>query len=183
MTTTEPTGTPSVRILPLREEDISDLLRLARDIWYSRYPDIITVEQIEYMLAQRYSEAVIRTQLASGDVWWDKLLLDGRMIAFCACERSKGGELKIDKLYVHNDLQGRGYGSLLIGHAERRARSLSCTRLSLQVNKNNRGAIETYRRNGFAVVESGVFDIGGGFVMDDYVMAKELGPAGPGDRQ
>ena len=175
---------PSVRVMPLREEDIPDLVQLAHEVWYRHYPSIITVEQIEYMLAQRYSAEVIRAQLASGNAWWDKLLLDGRMIAFCACERGKTpSELKIDKLYVHNDLQGRGYGSLLIEHAERRARSLGCKRLTLQVNKNNRGAIETYRRNGFAVVESGVFDIGGGFAMDDYVMAKELGAQGPDDRR
>jgi RimJ/RimL family protein N-acetyltransferase len=47
-------------------------------------------------------------------------------------------------------------------------------RLILSVNKRNTKAITAYKRNGFAIVESVVTDIGGGFVMDDYVMAKEL---------
>jgi RimJ/RimL family protein N-acetyltransferase len=47
-------------------------------------------------------------------------------------------------------------------------------RLILSVNKRNTKAITAYKRNGFAIVESVVTDIGGGFVMDDYVMDKEL---------
>jgi ribosomal protein S18 acetylase RimI-like enzyme len=175
--------TPTVCILPLREEDIPDLVRLARDIWYRHYPGIIPVEQIEYMLAQRYGPALIRAQIAGGEAWWDKLLLDGRLIGFCACERGKApDELKIDKVYVHYDLRGRGYGSLLIEHVQRRARTLGCRRLFLQVNKNNRSAIEAYLKNGFSVAESATFDIGGGFVMDDYVMVKEIRARGEEQR-
>ena len=44
----------------------------------------------------------------------------------------------------------------------------------LSVNKHNTRAIAAYRRNGFVIAESVVTDIGGGFVMDDYVMAKNL---------
>lgn len=166
---------PVVRVLPLREEDIPDLVQLARDIWYKHYPSIITVEQIEYMLAQRYSFAVIRAQLGNGSATWLKLILDGAMVAFACHEPGKHpGTMKLDKLYVRNDLQGRGYGSLLLRHVEGVARAAGCTRLELQVNKNNRSAIQAYLRNGFTVRAAAKFDIGGGFCMDDYVMGKDL---------
>jgi hypothetical protein len=42
------------------------------------------------------------------------------------------------------------------------------------VNKANARAIMAYKRNGFVITESVITDIGGGFVMDDYVMAKDL---------
>jgi ribosomal protein S18 acetylase RimI-like enzyme len=42
------------------------------------------------------------------------------------------------------------------------------------VNKGNARAIAFYRKHGFDIAESVVVDIGGGFVMDDYVMGKEL---------
>jgi ribosomal protein S18 acetylase RimI-like enzyme len=167
--------TPSVRILPVREEDIPDLARLARDIWYRHYPGIIAAEQIEYMLARGYTVEAIRAQLASGEAWWDKLLLDGKLVAFCACVRGESADaLKLDKLYVSYELRGRGYGSLLLDHARKRAHELGCRRIHLQVNKNNRSAIEAYLRNGFAIAESVEVDIGGGFVMDDYVMVKSV---------
>ena len=167
---------PAARIVPLREDDIPALIKLAREIWYAHYPSIITVEQIEYMLDQRYTPDVIRAQLASDNVWWDKLLVDGAMVAFAAYELGDDPcAMKLDKLYVRNDLHGRGYGSLLMRHVEEQARNRGCTRLYLQVNKNNRGAIQAYIKNGFAVSEAAKFEIGRGFYMDDYVMSKDIG--------
>jgi len=162
-------------ILPLSDADIPDLIQLARTIWYAHYPSIITVEQIEYMLDQRYRPEIIRRQLASGTAWWDKLLVDGAMVAFASYELSEhAGAMKLDKLYVRYDLRGQGYGRLLIGHVEAKARAQGKTRLYLQVNKNNATAIAAYLRNGFVVTESARFDIGCGFIMDDFVMSKTL---------
>jgi len=164
-------------IEPVREPDIDELIALARDIWYRHYPDMITVEQIEYMLGQRYHPDAIRAQMASDSAWWDKLVIDGTMTGFSSCELSEDAqEMKLDKVYVSYDLRGRGYGSLLIRNAEARALAAGCKRLFLQVNKHNRSAIEAYRRNGFIVSRAARFDIGNGFYMDDYVMAKEIGP-------
>lgn len=166
---------PSVRIVPLREDDIPDLIRLAREIWFQHYPGIITIEQIEYMLGQRYTGAVIGEQLRSPTCWWDKLLVEGAFVAFTQYELGKdAGTMKLDKLYVRADVRGRGYGSLLIRHIEARAAQLGCTRLDLQVNKYNEKSIAMYRGYGFEVARAAVFDIGGGFVMDDYVMSKPI---------
>jgi diamine N-acetyltransferase len=171
---------PDLHILPLLESDIDTLVVLARAIWYRHYPDMISVEQIEYMLGQRYHPDLIRAQLASDRVWWDKLVLHGAMIAFSSCELSDhAGEMKLDKIYVRYDLRGHGYGGRLIRNAEARARAAGCERLSLQVNKNNRDAIEAYRRNGFSIARAAKFDIGNGFYMDDYIMAKALGAERP----
>jgi len=174
---------PRATILPVGEQDIPGLIELARAIWYAHYPSIITVEQIEYMLGQRYSPDVIRGQLASGSAWWDKLLVDGVLVAFAASEAGdEAHAMKLDKLYVRNDLHGQGYGSALVRHVEERARARGCTQLYLQVNKNNRSAIEAYLKNGFVVTQAATFDIGRGFYMDDYVMTKDIGPKPEGTR-
>ena len=47
-------------------------------------------------------------------------------------------------------------------------------RLWLQVNRGNERAIRAYEKYGFRIIESRVFDIGDGFVMDDHVMEKPL---------
>ena len=54
------------------------------------------------------------------------------------------------------------------------ARERAATVLCLQVNRGNRDAIAAYQRYGFVIREARVFDIGGGFVMDDYVMEAPL---------
>ncbi|HSD60364.1 MAG TPA: GNAT family N-acetyltransferase, partial [Burkholderiales bacterium] len=84
------------------------------------------------------------------------------------------GEMKLDKLYVHPGEQRRGHGGALIRRAAAVARARGCTRLLLAVNKRNAAAIGAYRKHGFAVVDAVMTDIGGGFVMDDYIMALEL---------
>jgi ribosomal protein S18 acetylase RimI-like enzyme len=81
---------------------------------------------------------------------------------------------KLYKIYLHPAWQGRGLGSLLLRHCEREVCKLGAERLLLTVNKRNAKAIAAYQRNGFAIKESIVMDIGRGFVMDDYVMAKDL---------
>jgi ribosomal protein S18 acetylase RimI-like enzyme len=62
---------------------------------------------------------------------------------------------------------------LLLQHCERAVRRLRARWLFLAVNKHNPKAVAAYQRNGFRVTESVVTDFGGGFVMDDYLMAKD----------
>ena len=82
--------------------------------------------------------------------------------------------MKLHKLYLLPELHGRGLGSRLLQHCEREVRAGGARRLILSVNKRNAQAIAAYKRNGFVIAESVVTDIGGGFVMDDYIMAKSI---------
>jgi GNAT superfamily N-acetyltransferase len=82
--------------------------------------------------------------------------------------------MKLHKLYLLPEMHGHGLGSRLLQHVEREVRAGGARRLILSVNKRNTKAITAYQRNGFVIAESVVTDIGNGFVMDDYVMAKEL---------
>ena len=48
--------------------------------------------------------------------------------------------------------------------------------MTLRVNRNNINAVAAYERFGFGIVATNKKDIGGGYVMDDYLMLKDLGP-------
>ena len=58
----------------------------------------------------------------------------------------------------------------MIAHILAVARDRGAHAIHLQVNKRNIRAQRAYQRAGFTVVESAVFEIGGGYVMDDLVM-------------
>lgn len=161
-------------IAALTASDVDAVAALAREIWHAHYPGIISTAQIEYMLAQRYDPAMIRAELAQADLWWFVLRLNGEIVAYMALQKEGEAALKIDKLYVRPDLQRHGCGGRLIAHAETLARREGCRGLELAVNRNNTKAIAAYRKHGFTVREAAVKDIGGGFVMDDYVMAKKV---------
>jgi GNAT superfamily N-acetyltransferase len=165
----------SPRIEPLTAADAEPLAALAAAIWRDHYPAIITTAQIDYMLRQRYDPAVIRAELEREDLWWDKLLVGEELCAFSSyLLTGTAGEMKIDKLYVRTCCQRRGFGGLLLAHAAEVAIAQGCKRLMLAVNKNNGSAIAAYAKHGFRVAEAVVKDIGGGFVMDDYIMVRAL---------
>jgi ribosomal protein S18 acetylase RimI-like enzyme len=168
-----------VSIVPLRAADVPALAALARDIWRAHYPGIISRAQIEYMLAERYDEAVIREELKRNDLWWDVLMLNGQMTGYASyfltgAVTSDAGEMKIDKLYLHPRAHRQGYGGLLIRHVTAAATQHGCTRLTLAVNRHNQSAIGAYRKHGFHVAGTSLREIGGGFLMDDYIMVKEM---------
>ena len=164
-----------VRIEPVAEADVERLAVLAREIWLAHYPAIIGIAQIEYMLAQRYQPDVVRAELGRDGIWWDKLVAGREMAGFASYFLTgTPGEMKLDKLYVHPARQRCGYGGRMIARAADRGRHQGCDRLILAVNKSNQGAIAAYLKHGFQVVDAVVKDIGGGFVMDDYVMVKSI---------
>jgi ribosomal protein S18 acetylase RimI-like enzyme len=166
---------PTVRITALAADDVDELCTLAAEIWRAHYPAIISVAQIEYMLAQRYVPQIVREELQRGDLWWDQLLVNNQMTGFSSyfLMRNTGG-MKLDKLYVHPRHQRKGYGGMLLDRMVTIARSCGCESLMLAVNKHNRNAITAYEKHGFRIADAVVKDIGGGFVMDDYIMSKDV---------
>jgi GNAT superfamily N-acetyltransferase len=168
--------------------DLPAISELAGVIWRACYPGIITAAQIDYMLARMYALDTMREEIRSQGICYDRLLVGNEPVGFASYGPSEAGTprrsvrtaqravpaFKLHKIYLHPDWQGRGLGSLLLQHCEREIRKSGARRLILSVNKRNARAIAAYQRNGFVIAESVVTDIGGGFVMDDYVMAKKL---------
>jgi len=157
----------------LRMEEAEALVELAARIWRDHYPDIISVEQIEYMLAQRYKPGLVRQLIARGDIWL-AARGGGSLVGFAHGHPLDAGDYKLDKLYVDPDWQRHGIGGELIAGIARHARMHGSNRLVLRVNRQNRQAISAYEKHGFRVATLIVEDIGNGYVMDDYVMTKEL---------
>lgn len=166
-------------IRPLFDEDVPALAVLAHEIWRAHYPGIISAAQIEYMLAERYDEAVIREELKRNDLWWDVLILNGQITGYSSyfltgAVAGTMDEMKIDKLYMHPRAHRQGYGGALINHVAAFARKRGCTRLTLAVNRHNQPAIDAYHKHGFHIADTSVREIGGGFLMDDYIMTKSV---------
>lgn len=165
----------NARLDPVAEADFETLARLGETIWRSHYASIISMAQIDYMLSGRYTPDQLRAYLDADDRWLELLRLDGRPVGYCSYALSATpGEMKLEQLYLQEECRGKGLGGLMLRHVEARARERGCRVLMLTVNKQNAGSIAVYRKSGFRVREEAVFDIGNGFVMDDYVMQKLL---------
>ncbi len=161
------------KIVHASEEHLPAISELACIIWHACYPGIITHAQIEYMLARMYTLEVLHDEIRSQGIRYHRLLMDERLVGFASSgPTAEPGVVKLHKLYLLPELHGRGLGSRLLQQVEREVRAGGGRRLILSVNKRNAKAIAAYRRNGFVIADSVVTDIGGGFVMDDYIMAK-----------
>lgn len=162
---------PSVQ--RLTAADVDAVGALARTVWQATYPPLISQAQIDAMLADRYAPARIREQLDDPHhAWWNARRGDA-LSGFAHALLDESG-CKLDKLYVHPERQRGGIGAALLQAVEDWARRQQRPRLWLQVNRGNAQAIRAYEKYGFRIVESRVFDIGDGFVMDDHVMEKWL---------
>ena len=164
---------PTMR--PIQRADFETLAALAQQIWREHYSTIISREQIEYMLSGRFSATSLARYIDSDVRWFDVLEVNGAFIGYCSYARTtEPREMKLEQLYLLPELHGQGFGKFMLNHAEARAVALGCESLMLQVKKKNKKALQVYRGSGFELREEVVVDIGNGFVMDDFIMAKRL---------
>ena len=166
----ENTKTNLVRVCS--DEHISEVARLAREIWQEHYVSIIGRKQVEYMLEKFQSEQAIREQLAGGYEYYIAAH-DGRNEGYMAVMPNiREATLMMSKIYVRKSARGCGIGRKMLAFAEDLCRRRSIKAICLTVNKNNSHSIQWYSRMGFVNTGPTIQDIGAGFVMDDYRMEK-----------
>ena len=157
-----------MKIIKIQSREIPIVQQLAREIWEEHYLKILSQEQIDYMLDLFYSEEKINSELEEGIVW--ELLWDGENpIGYLVC-KIETEKIYISKIYLKAETRGKGLGKLLLNRAKELAKQHQKKSIYLNVNKYNVDSIAFYERNGFTKVDEGVFDIGNGYVMDDYIL-------------
>jgi len=162
------------RLVPLTETDFATVAKLGETIWHEHYGPMIGRAQVEYMIAGRYVPEKLRLYLDAKDRWFELLVVDGQPVGYCSYAFTAPDEMKLEQLYCLSSVRGRGFGSRMLRHVEEQARRHGRASVWLQVNRRNESSIAIYRKAGFTVREEAKFDIGGGYVMDDYVMVKRV---------
>ena len=163
---------PSFEVLP--EHRLSEVTALAHEIWPQVYPGIISQEQIDYMLRWMYSPEKLTADVRERGVVY-ALIRSGDEVCGYVGFGPEEGTMFLHKLYLLPQKQGRGLGAAGLRWVKREASQKGFTKVKLRVNKNNHAAVRAYLRQGFVFEQDVVADIGGGFVMDDFVMSCEVG--------
>ena len=152
------------------EKDIPLLQSLAEKSWNSAYSKILSKDQIEYMLAEMYSAAEISNQLKNPNYFYYLILQDEILAGFIGFEFHYGKETtKLHRIYLLEEFKGKGLGKKGLEFLKEKVSETSNNRIILNVNKDN-PAKAMYESQGFQVFHEEVFDIGKGFVMDDYLL-------------
>ena len=157
---------------PVQDEDVDAISEMAREIWEAIYPDIISHEQIEYMLAWMYSPDKIRSELNSGYAYH---FMEWNSSRIGYLEFSKESDhIFLHKIYLKPEFHGKGVGSAALQWLIDLCEEKKCPAIRLRVNKANDAAKRAYERNGFQIIDSICEDIGGGYVMDDYIYQRAI---------
>lgn len=142
---------------------------LAESIWHEHYTAIIGEAQVRYMIDKYQSVNAVEAQIKEEGYLYFLITDRDEYVGYVGMQ-PREENLFLSKVYVHADARGRGLARRALHYAEQIARAKGLSSITLTVNRNNRIAIDVYKTMGFAIVGEQVADIGGGYVMDDYVM-------------
>ena len=152
--------------------DFREIAKLADQIWTQHYTPIIGSDQVRYMVDKFQSAAAIEEQVENGIYYY--LMLHPTEPAGYFSYELKEDHLFLSKLYVLKSMRGKRIGQTAMTFMQAQARANGLNKIRLTVNKNNSDSIAAYLGWGFKNVDSVVMDIGNGFVMDDFILEKEL---------
>jgi N-acetylglutamate synthase-like GNAT family acetyltransferase len=155
------------------ESDISAISELAEKIWWPSYRNIISDEQISFMLNDMYSAESLKEQMGSG-IEFLIVEKENLPVAFAgySLTNTENQVYKLHKLYVLPTEQGRGTGRKLIEQVSSLATAKGGKILELNVNRGN-PAHHFYSKIGFDIYQT--VDISyHHFILNDYIMRKDL---------
>lgn len=148
-------------------KDVAIIEKLAHEIWHDYYPSIITVEQIDYMLDKMYNKESLTEQMTNkGDVFY-LVHINHQPQGFISISDLKDGNYFLNKFYIQQTTAAKGKGTRAF---KQLVSIIQPNSISLTVNRQNYKSINFYFKNGFVIERVADFDIGNGFVMNDFVM-------------
>lgn len=146
---------------------------LANSIWREHYIVIIGTEQVEYMLNKFQSVHSISNQIKEEGYKYYLLSFRDDFAGYIGI-KVEDDALFLSKLYVDKKYRNKGIAKKGIEFLMNFCIENNLKKIWLTVNKYNSSSISVYNKLGFLITNQQVSDIGGGFVMDDYIMEKKI---------
>lgn len=163
-----------MKIIQASKSQLSIVRDLAYKIWPTAYREILSQDQLNYMLDKFYSLESLIEQMEQRKHVFLLAEEDDKYIGFASYELNiENHKTKIHKIYVLPETQGKGYGVQLINEIEKRAKYLQNDILFLNVNRFNK-AQQFYKKIGFEIAYEEDIEIGKGYLMEDFVMEKKI---------
>ncbi len=169
-----------VGIIKASEDDLKSIHDMAQVVFRHTYRDILSSEQMEYMMDMMYSMPNLLMQIHEGHHYYIAYV-SGEPCGYVSVqyEGTDDGGVEVfhlHKIYVMPQVQGKGVGQRLfdtvVGHVCDNA-SGKPARIELNVNKHNK-AVGFYRHLGMRVLLEEDFPIGNGFYKTDYIMGLDI---------
>ena len=156
-------------------DDIPVIRAMALVAFPDTYKEILSPEQIDYMMEWMYSaESLSRQMMEEGHIYY-VAYHEGRAVAYLSIQPEGEHVFHLQKLYVLPAYQGMHLGKKLFEQAIQAIKELHpapCL-LRLNVNRSNK-ALTFYEKMGMTKIDEGDFPIGSGYYMNDYIMGLNI---------
>lgn len=161
-----------VHFEPVDANGISQIIRLAKSIWWTTYPSFLPKNQIEFMLESMYNTDVISTEIEN-NVIWKFITFEDNEIGFYSYSKEDDSTLKLHKFYILSEYQRMGIGKVVIDSLFQLAKSEFLSHTKVNVNRYNQNAINAYKKYGFIISKS--IDIKfHDYILNDYIMTYNI---------
>ena len=156
--------------------DFKTIREIAYTTWPDTYGKIISKTQLDYMLEKFYSDTTLNDNLTNKNHHFLLAKENEKCIGFASYEPNYFGDkiVRLHKIYLLPEAQGKGAGKLLISEIEKIALQLNQNAISLNVNRFNT-AFGFYTKMGFECIGEEDIELDFGYLMEDYKMLKPLG--------
>lgn len=159
-----------MKIIPASAESLPVIQDLAYQTWPVAFGNILSKEQISYMLEKMYAPDVLYDNLQNGHCFLLACDENDHALGFASCQLDyEPGKCQLHKLYVLPEQQGRGAGIALMNAVKAMAISHKQTALLLAVNRYNPAAC-FYEQYGFRIIREEDIAIGNDFYRNDFIM-------------
>jgi diamine N-acetyltransferase len=161
-------------IRPATLDDVAALAALAQRTWEDAFGPSLEPDDVAAELEETRSEAYFVEALGAQTILVAEQA--GELVGYAQFGDVdfrgidvRPGDQALHRVYVETELQGRGWGRMLVEAALAHPRLTHAGRIYLQVWERNEPAIKLYESVGFRTVGTTTFTIGG-TVAEDLVM-------------
>lgn len=164
-----------IEIIKADLEDLSAIQELANRIWPFTYGEILSVDQLEYMLEWIYSIDSLKEQMHILQHEFFLAVNNEEKAGFISLARDQKDPsvFILHKIYVLPEAQGKSIGKSLLNFAIEQVKAQGGKALQLNVNRHNK-ALHFYEKHGFTIILEEDIDIGNGYWMNDYKMQYQI---------
>ncbi len=160
-----------------QKNELHLIQKIAFETWPIAYGNILSEDQLEYMLKMMYNLDVLVSQheqlnhqfILAFDV-------SGNEMGFASFSKiiDNPSKYKLHKLYILPNQQGKNLGKKLLNFVlEEIKKAEEKTAILLNVNRQN-NAVDFYLKQGFSIIHEEDNDIGNGYFMNDYLMQMDI---------
>ena len=155
------------------DEKLRDIAALAEIIWNEHFTPIIGKKQVDYMVDKFQSFHALKEQISEGYEYYK--IFDGEeFCGYTGIHPGEDGRLFLSKLYIKKEARGRHLATRAFEFLKNICLERGYSAIWLTCNKYNDGSLAVYNHLGFRTIDTQEADIGGGFIMDDYIMEYKI---------